>query len=325
MEITILGAGSWGIAQALLLHENGFKIRLWERNEKRRKMLRSIRRDPFRLPHVEIPPEILILPEPPLDETDWTVIAVASVSVEEAIDDIPPTKKGVIITSKGLSRSGKFLSEIVKEHMPKNTEVVVLSGPSHAEEVSRRMPTAVVAACPNLNYAEEVQKMYSNPYFRVYTTEDIRGVEFAGAFKNVIAIGCGICDGLNLGDNAKAAFMTRGLAEMIRFGKALGANPLTFAGLAGVGDLVVTCFSRHSRNRKFGELIARGMKASDALEEIGQVVEGYYTLPLVENLKNKMGVRAPITEELYNVIYKNASVQKTLEKLMMRELRHERS
>ena len=214
------------------------------------------------------------------------------------------------------------ISEIVKEILP-NNNYCVLSGPSHAEEVALEIPTTVVAAASNKDVAEYIQDLFITSNFRVYVNPDIIGVELGGALKNIIALGAGISDGLNYGDNTKAALMTRGISEMGRLGVELGANPNTFYGLSGIGDLIVTCTSMHSRNRRAGILLGQGKSLDEAIAEIGMVVEGVKTTKSAYKLSEKIGIEMPITDEIYNVLYNNENVKESVNKLMLRDKKHE--
>jgi glycerol-3-phosphate dehydrogenase (NAD(P)+) len=229
----------------------------------------------------------------------------------------------IVNVAKGIeNNSKKRISEIVKEYFPDN-DFVVLSGPSHAEEVALDIPTTVVSASRNKEVAEYIQDVFSCSTFRVYTNPDVVGVELGGALKNIIALGAGISDGLGYGDNTKAALMTRGIYEMSKLGVALGADPDTFSGLSGIGDLIVTCTSMHSRNRRAGILIGQGLSMEKAAEEIGMVVEGIKTTKSTFELAGDIGVEMPITKELYNVLYKGADVRESVGKLMGRSMKHE--
>jgi glycerol-3-phosphate dehydrogenase (NAD(P)+) len=222
------------------------------------------------------------------------------------------------IENDSLKRMSQIISEVVH---PKR--LAVLSGPSHAEETARRIPTSVVVASKDHDDAKQVQKLFNSPTFRVYSNTDVVGVEFGGALKNVIAIAAGICDGLGFGDNSKAALMTRGIAEMMRLGVALGGKAQTFSGLSGVGDLITTCISRHSRNRNFGEMIGKGASVDEALQSTEMVVEGYRTTKSVHQIYKKKNVQMPIAEEVYKVLYESKKPLKAVEDLMMRDLKAE--
>ena len=338
MNIGILGAGSWSIALSALLDRNGHKVKLWEFNEKEAQLLREKREHPIKLPNVKIPESIEITTNAGdlFNDCEYIVVAVPAQFVRATMQtlkkEIPLEKidliHGWIIVSKGIEiGSGAILTEVITEEIPLITmdKLVVLSGPSHAEEVARKIPTAVVAASTNGNLAQEIQLMFSNAVFRVYTSDDIIGVELAGSVKNVIALAAGICDGLGFGDNTKGALLTRGMVEMIRLGKKMGADEHTFNGLTGFGDLITTCCSKHSRNRNFGELIAKGLSIEEALSKMTMVAEGVTTAKSLFELSQKMGIEMPITTEIYNTIYKGKSPHDAIVDLMTRELKPERT
>ena len=274
MKVVVVGAGSWGTTFARLLEERDHEVVLTGR----------------RPPHVPIS-------DAPVEEAELVCIAVPSRAFREVVEPLPGTAPRLILT-KGLDPvSGGRLSEVVA-----NAPVAVLSGPNHAEEIAQGLPAAAVLASEDDELATELQHAIISPRFRVYVNNDVIGVELCAASKNVIALAAGAVDGLEAGDNAKAALITRGQAEMTRLGEACGARPETFAGLAGMGDLVVTCWSRHSRNRRAGELIARGASPKEAAAEIGQVVEGLTTAPVLRDLAHRLGIELPITDAVCAVL-----------------------
>jgi len=327
----ILGGGSWGITLAILLFEKGFSVKVWEFERKQAEILRKKRKLRF-LPWVDIPQEIEITSSisNALEGTRLVIVALPSHVVRRVAKKIAeialPEDTIIVNASKGLENSTLLrMSEVLSEELPRKLRkrIVVLSGPSHAEEVSRKIPTTVVVASTNEKLNREVQKIFFTPYFRVYTNSDIIGVEMGGALKNIIAVAAGIADGLGLGDNSKAALITRGLVEITRLGKALGAKPATFSGLSGMGDLIVTCTSNYSRNRNFGEKIGQGKSLKKALSEIKMVVEGIRTTKAAYQLAKKYKVSMPITEQAYNVLFKNKKPSEAVRDLMLREAKPE--
>lgn len=323
-NVSILGAGSWGTALSILLGKKGCSVRLWDRNMERLSEMESTRENKRYLPNVKLPENIKFDSDimDCIKDADAVVLGVPSHAVRDVCtaikDDI---KNGQIIISiaKGIENNTYMrMSQVIESLIPQCT-VCVLSGPSHAEEVSRSMPTAVVSSSPQRTAAEYVQDLFMTPDFRVYTNPDIIGVELGGALKNIIALAAGICDGLGSGDNTKAALMTRGLAEMTRLGVAMGADMFTFAGLTGIGDLIVTCTSSHSRNRKAGYLIGKGMPVGEAVRKVKMVVEGIKTTKAAYELSKINNVNMPITEELYGILYKGKDVRRVVYELMTRE------
>ncbi len=324
-KVTVLGAGGFGMALALNALECGHTVTLWSPFENEVSLLCEKRGNERLLSGITLPEAIEITSDISCVEgSAITIIAVPSVAVREVAERIKGYKKfGIIVSvAKGLEKGSlKRLSEVLCEELPES-KVVILSGPSHAEEVARRIPTSLVAASESAVAAEIVQDMLSNEYLRIYTSADLVGVEMGGALKNVIAICAGICDGLGLGDNSKAALITRGLAEMTRLGVGMGADEKTFAGLTGIGDLVVTCTSRHSRNNRFGFKVGSGTAVDVALKEVG-TVEGYYAALMSYELSKKHRIDMPIVRECYGVLYENKSPQDTVQRLMTRPKRSE--
>lgn len=330
-NVAVLGAGSWGITLAILLFEKGFFVKVWEFEREQAEILRKKRKLRF-LPWVDIPREIEITSSisHALEGVRLVVIALPSHVVRRVGKKMAevslPEDIIIVNVSKGLEdKSLLRMSQVLSEELPEKLrdQIVVLSGPSHAEEVSRKIPTTVVVASVNEKLNWEVQKFFFTPYFRVYTNPDIIGVEMGGALKNIIAIAVGIGDGLGFGDNSKAALITRGLVEITRLGKALGAKPATFSGLSGMGDLIVTCTSRYSRNRNFGEKIGQGKTLKKALSEIKMVVEGIRTTKAAYQLAKNYKVSMPITEEVYKVLFKNKKPSEAVTDLMLREAKPE--
>lgn len=327
MRIAVFGAGSWGTTLAIHLDAKGESICLWDGSKEHLEGLSESRENKRYLPGIPLPGSIKITPS--LDdcvaEDDLLVMAVPSHAVREVSRKIAliSMKAEVVSVSKGLENGSlKRLSLVISEELSES-RVCVLSGPSHAEEVSKKMPAAVVAASEDMEFARRIQKLFTTESFRVYTNSDLPGVELAGALKNVIAIACGISDGLGFGDNTKSALITRGLVEISRLGVAMGAKLGTFSGLAGMGDLFTTCSSPYSRNKRFGALLAGGSSMEDALQEIGQVVEGIKTCSSAYKLGKVYDVETPITDQVYEVIFKGKDPRSAASDLMLRMPRGE--
>ena len=327
MKVTVLGSGSWGTALALVLLENGNDVTLWSYSEEESNTLRETRRNPL-LPDVELPEQLHF-------STDMNcvkgcgavVMATPSFAVRSTaakLRELADEGTIIISVSKGIEKDTSLrLSQIIEEEVGDKCPVVVLSGPSHAEEVGRHIPTAVVAAADDEKIAQVVQDLFMNQRFRVYTTDDKIGTEICAALKNVIALCAGCCDGMGYGDNTKAMLMTRGMAEMARLGVALGGRKESFTGLAGMGDLIVTCCSMHSRNRRCGILIGEGKPVDEAVKAIGAVVEGYYAAANARALARKAGVEMPIAQAAYEVLYEGRDVRTVIVDLMSRSKRSE--
>ena len=327
MKITVLGSGGWGTALALLLLENGNDVTLWSYAEEESKKLRETRENPL-LPGVKLPEEMQFTTDMAcVKGCGAIVMATPSFAVRSTAAQLRElADEGTIIisVSKGIEKDTSLrLSQIIEEELQGKCPVVVLSGPSHAEEVGRNIPTGVVVAADDEEVAKAVQDLFMNQRFRVYTTDDKVGTEICAAMKNVIALCAGCCDGMGYGDNTKAMLMTRGLAEMARLGVALGGRKESFNGLAGVGDLIVTCCSMHSRNRRCGILIGQGKPVDEAIQEIGAVVEGYYAAANARALAQKAGVEMPIAQAAYEVLYEGRDVRTVIVDLMSRAKRSE--
>lgn len=324
-KVAVYGAGSWGSALAVLLAKAGHQVTLIGRHADEMEQMRKLRENVRYLPGVDFPSGLLPTSELTFLNADLVVFSVPSHGVREAARLVRPyLREGCIVvnTAKGMEEGTHLrLSQVLIEELPKNP-VAVLSGPSHAEEVGRDMPTTVVVAS-DVGTAEIVQDMMMTPKFRVYTNPDVIGVELGGALKNVIALCVGIAEGLGFGDNTKAALMTRGLAEIARLGVALGGNSLTFAGLSGVGDLIVTCTSLHSRNRRAGVALGQGKPLETVLKEVGMVVEGVRATRIAHNLGIEKKIPMPITEQAYKVLFENADPKTAVTDLMLRGKRHE--
>lgn len=331
MDIAVLGAGSWGTALATVLADNGYAVRLWARREKLAAEINEQRTNWKYLPNCIVPEGVRASTdlEWVVDGVRHIILVVPSESLAEVARQLAPhlsRDTSVLHAVKGIDvATGKRMSEVILDHCTVLTEdcVCVLSGPSHAEEVMRRLPTTVVVAGHCREAAEEWQRILTNHRFRVYIHSDVTGVELGGSLKNIIAIGVGLSDGLGFGDNAKAALMTRGLHEITRLGARLGASPLTFAGLAGVGDLIVTCTSPHSRNRRAGLLLAEGYPLDQVLAQTGMVIEGIRTTQAAVALAGRTGVEMPIAEAIYAVLFKGADPRQSVAELMGRTPKQE--
>ena len=328
-NITLLGGGSWGTALAKLLSENGHKVTVWLRDENQCETLRTERVNKKYLPKVQIPENIIFTSDINEAAKDAHILLLVTPTqmirgVLKQIKDENKTDKIIINASKGIEiGTMDLVSDIVKEETI-NCTFAVLSGPSHAEEVGLSMPTAITIACDNKDVAEEIQDIFMSTYFRVYTNEDVIGAELGGALKNIIALGAGISDGVGYGDNAKAALMNRGIVEIARLGIAMGADVHTFYGLSGIGDLIVTCTSQHSRNWNAGYLIGQGLSKDEAIKKIGMVVEGIPTTYAAYALSKKLNVDMPIVDAMYDVLENNADVKETVNKLMLRDKKEEK-
>ncbi len=326
--IGVLGGGSWGTALAILLANKGYNIDMWVRNANQVAEMNEFKENKKYLPNVILPNNFMVS-----DDIEKVVrnknIILMSVPTQGAREALNLAKKYIrseqiiVNVAKGIENDTLLrISQIVKDVLPKNN-YAILSGPSHAEEVAVNLPTTVVSASISKSVAEYVQDIFTTPTFRVYTNPDIIGVELGGSLKNIIALGAGISDGLGYGDNSKAALMTRGMIEMARLGIKLGANSNTFSGLSGIGDLIVTCTSMHSRNRRAGILLGEGYSIEEATKKVGMVVEGIKTTKSAYELAVKYGVEMPITEEIYNVLYNSYNVKESVIKLMGRDKKHE--
>ena len=327
-KISVLGTGGWGTALSIVLHNKGHNVTLWGSTPDYVEYLKKHRENKKYLKGIEIPSDLKItsdIAETQI-ETDLIVIAIPTPYVRKTIKPfknhcLPGTPivsviKG--IENETLMRGSEILRDVLGEQ-----PIALLLGPSHAEEVARKLPTTVVIACNDIQVAKEIQDIFITERFRVYTNTDVIGVEIGTSIKNVIAIAAGICDGLGFGDNSKAALITRGLAEMTRLGVAMGGQRDTFSGLAGLGDLITTCVSPYGRNRLVGEQIAKGKKLSQILEEMDQVAEGILTTKSVCKLANKYNVEMPITKEIYNVLFEDKDPIKAVNELMVREPKSE--
>ena len=323
-NISVLGAGSWGLGLALLLNNNGHNVTVWSVLNDEVVMLQTEREHKRCLPGVRIPDSITISGDTAnvINNADVLVLAVASPYTRSTAKLIAPfVKEGQIIVNvaKGVEEHTLLtLSQIVEEEIPQ-AKVAVLSGPSHAEEVSRGIPTTCVIGAHEKNTAEYLQNIFMSDVFRVYTSPDMLGICIGGALKNVIALAAGIADGLGYGDNTKAALITRGNAEITRLGVAMGANPHTFSGLSGIGDLIVTCASMHSRNRRAGILIGKGYTKDQAMEEVQMVVEGVFSAKAALELSKKYNIEMPIVEQVNKVLFEDKPAAEAVKELMLRD------
>lgn len=323
--IAVLGAG-FGTALAVMADREGHTVRLWSPFEEELCDIRRHGEHRRLLPGVPVPPSIELTTDIGcVQGADAVLMAVPSFAIAQTAQKLCGVIADdalIVNVSKGLEDTTFMrLSQVIAQTLP-TARVVALTGPSHAEEVARAVPTSIVCASTDVSAAERVQELLMNGSFRIYVTDDVIGAELGGALKNVIALAAGICDGLSMGDNTKAALMTRGLAEIARLGTALGARAETFAGLSGMGDLIVTCGSMHSRNRRAGMLIGKGKAPKDAIAEVG-TVEGYFVAATAFRLAKRVGVDMPITEQCYRICYEDASPRDALKALMCRPMRHE--
>ena len=324
----VLGAGSWGTALSVLLCDNGHQVTMWSIDENEVKMLNEKREHETKLPGVKLPDQLIVTGD--LEDTvkgkDFLVLAVPSPFTRSTAAKMSPcVADGQIIVdvAKGIEESTLMtLSQQIRQEIPQ-ADVAVLSGPSHAEEVGRRLPTTCVIGATTRKTAEYLQAMFISKVFRVYTSPDILGIELGGSLKNVIALAAGIADGLGYGDNTKAALITRGIAEIARLGVKMGGKIESFTGLTGIGDLIVTCASVHSRNRKAGYLIGQGKSVQEAMDEVKMVVEGVYSAKAAAKLAEKYQVSMPIVEEVNKVLFEGKAPARAVDDLMMRESRSE--
>ena len=330
VKIAVLGAGSWGTTIAIHLHKLGHEIKLWEYYQENVDLMNKTRKNPL-LPGIPITKEIIIsnkLKEV-VKDAGLICLVVPSHTMRNMLEKLVGfVDENVVFVSltKGIEEDSLMrMSEVIHDVLKHpNEKIVALYGPSHAEEASREVPTAIVAASKEMETAKYIQKLFMNNYLRVYTNTDIIGVEIGGSIKNVIAIASGICDGMGLGDNSKAALITRGLIEITRMGLILGAKEETFSGLSGVGDLIVTCGSKHSRNRYVGNEIGKGRKLQEVLDGMSMIAEGVHTAHTVYQLIEKHEVLMPISEQIFKVLFKNKNPRKALNDLMARDAVDER-
>ena len=328
-KVGVIGAGSWGIALSFLLHNNGHEVTVWSALPEEIRELRE-KREHHTLPGLILPEDMVFTEdlETAMKDQDLLVTAVPSVYVRGTAEKMRPfLRKGQIVVNvaKGIEeKTLNTLSQVLEEELP-GADVAVLSGPSHAEEVSRGLPTTCVAGARSRKTAEYVQSLFMSEVFRVYTSPDVLGIELGGALKNVIALAAGIADGLGFGDNTKAALITRGIAEIARLGTAMGGKFETFCGLSGIGDLIVTCASMHSRNRRAGILIGKGYTMEEAMKEVQMVVEGVYSAKAALALARKYYMAMPIIEQVNQVLFEGKPASEAVKELMLRDPREEDS
>lgn len=329
MKISVLGAGTWGTALSILLANNGHDVVLWSKIKREIESLTADRSNIPNLPGAVLPETIKLsyeMSDATAADPDIIVFAVASPYTRETAKHLASlVKKGQIIVNvgKGIEENTLFtLTDIIRDEIP-DADVAVLSGPSHAEEVSRLIPTTCVVGAGSLKTATLIQDAFMSESFRVYTSPDVIGIELGGSLKNVIALAAGMADGLGFGDNTKAALMTRGIAEISRLGVKMGGRTETFSGLSGIGDLIVTCSSIHSRNRNAGYYIGQGMSVNDAMKKVAQVVEGVYSAKAALALARKYNVEMPIVEQVNHILFDNKSVKDAVSDLLLRDKTHE--
>lgn len=329
MRISVIGAGSWGTAVSWMLGGKGHDVRLWSRETEIAQAINADHRNPIYLPDVVLAPDVFATPdmEQALAGAEAVVMVTPSIGVRETAVSMKrflPAETPVVILSKGVEGGTNMLmTEVLEDVLGGRERLAGLSGPNHAEEVSRGIPSATVVAAYDESVGRLFQEIFMTRFFRVYTNPDVVGVELCGASKNVVAVAAGMSDGLGYGDNTKATLMTRGLAEMSRLGRAVGANPLTYMGLAGMGDLIATCTSRHSRNRALGELIAKGGTMQQFYDETKMVAEGAVACITVDELGKREGLELPITHEVRGILYENVPVASAEDALLGREARDE--
>ena len=327
MKVTVLGSGAWGTALAIVLVENGNDVTMWSHRREAVAEMQQLGVNP-KLKDVPLPKELHLSSDLScVSDSDVVVFATPSFAMRETAKRASSlVRSGTILVSvgKGIEKGSDLrMSQVIRSEISDDCPLVVLCGPTHAEEVGRKIPSGIVAASENQQAAEQVQDLFMNKRFRVYTSSDVVGVEICAALKNVIALCVGMSDGMGFGDNTRALIITRGLAEITRLGTALGGRPETFAGLAGVGDLITTCTSVHSRNHQAGILIGGGMKPAEAIEKVGAVVEGYYAAESIYQLAQREGVDMPICRCAYDVLYHGKQVRDVVTELMTRAKKDE--
>lgn len=330
-KVAVLGAGSWGTALSIVLHDNGHDVRLWTRSEETANLLNRTHRNDKYLKNVTLPDDLRVYSdlEVAIEDVSAVIVVLPTAAIRSVCRLLNPILKNrvtMVHGTKGIEPDTfKRVSEMMEEELSRHLydEIVCLSGPSHAEEVSLRHPTTVTAASNSKEAAMHTQSLFMNDYFRVYSNSDMIGVEIGGSLKNIIALGAGISDGLGFGDNAKAALVTRGLAEIARLGTRMGADPLSFIGLTGVGDLIVTCTSKHSRNWNAGNMIANGYSVEQVLKEMNMVVEGIRTTKAAYQLGHSKEIDMPITYGIHEILFEGADPREVVEQLMTRTKRNE--
>ena len=325
-KISVIGSGGWGIALTILLHKNGHDLTIWSFDKKEAEELKKTRQNKTKLPNILLPEDIKVTDDlrEAVDNKDILILAVPSKairSVSKSLKNIIKDNQIVVNVAKGLEEDTlETMTDIIEEELKgKKTQVAVLSGPSHAEEVGKGIPTTCVVSAHNKELTLYLQNIFMNPSFRVYTSPDMLGVEIGGALKNVIALAAGIADGLNYGDNTKAALITRGIKEISALGVAMGGEQSTFYGLTGLGDLIVTCASMHSRNRRAGILLGQGKTLDEAIKEVNMVVEGVYSAKSALMAAKKYNVEIPIIEQVNAVLFENKNAAEAVNELMIRD------
>lgn len=325
-KISVIGSGGWGIALTILLHKNGHDLTIWSFDKKEAEELKKTRQNKTKLPNILLPEDIKVTNDlkETVDDKDILILAVPSKairSVSKSLKNIIKDNQIIVNVAKGLEEDTlETMTDIIEEELKdKNPKVAVLSGPSHAEEVGRGIPTTCVVSAHNKELTLYLQNIFMNPSFRVYTSPDMLGVEIGGALKNVIALAAGIADGLNYGDNTKAALITRGIKEISSLGVAMGGEQSTFYGLTGLGDLIVTCASMHSRNRRAGILLGQGKTLDEAIKEVNMVVEGVYSAKSALMAAKKYNVEIPIIEQVNAVLFENKNAAEAVNELMIRD------
>ena len=325
-KISVIGSGGWGIALTILLHKNGHNLTIWSFDKKEAEELKINRQNKTKLPNILLPEDIKVTNnlKEAVDNKDILVLAVPSKairSVSKSLKDIIKDNQIIVNVAKGLEEDTlKTMTDIIEEELKeKNPQVAVLSGPSHAEEVGKGIPTTCVVSAHNKELTLHLQNIFMNPSFRVYRSPDMIGVEIGGALKNVIALAAGIADGLNYGDNTKAALITRGIKEISSLGVAMGGEQSTFYGLTGLGDLIVTCASMHSRNRRAGILLGQGKTLDEAIKEVNMVVEGVYSAKSALMAAKKYNIEIPIIEQVNAVLFENKNAAEAVNELMIRD------
>ena len=325
-KISVIGSGGWGIALTILLHKNGHDLTIWSFDKREAEELKTTRENKTKLPNILLPEDIKVTDDlkEAVDNKDVLILAVPSKairSVSKSLKDIIKDNQIIVNVAKGLEEDTlKTMTDIIEEELKgKKPQVAVLSGPSHAEEVGKGIPTTCVVSAHNKELTLYLQNIFMNPSFRVYTSPDMLGVEIGGALKNVIALAAGIADGLNYGDNTKAALITRGIKEISLLGVAMGGEQSTFYGLTGLGDLIVTCASMHSRNRRAGILLGQGKTLDEAIKEVNMVVEGVYSAKSALMAAKKYNVEIPIIEQVNAVLFENKNAAEAVNELMIRD------
>ena len=325
-KISVIGSGGWGIALAILLHKNGHNLTIWSFDKKEAEELKTTRENKTKLPNILLPEDIKVTDDlkEAVNDKDILILAVPSKairSVSKSLKNIIKDNQIIVNVAKGLEEDTlETMTDIIEEELKgKKTQVAVLSGPSHAEEVGKGIPTTCVVSAHNKELTLYLQNIFMNPSFRVYTSPDMLGVEIGGALKNVIALAAGIADGLNYGDNTKAALITRGIKEIASLGVAMGGEQSTFYGLTGLGDLIVTCASMHSRNRRAGILLGQGKTLNEAIKEVNMVVEGVYSAKSALMAAKKYNVEIPIIEQVNAVLFENKNAAEAVNELMIRD------